>query len=309
MKTLVAKKESEGIRIDRFLAEALDIPRARIQKSLKSGDITRNEEPVKAHALIEEGDVFSFPEALVNPPKIHRNAPPPLEILYEDDDIIILNKPAGLIVHEAGPESADATLVDALLLHNPSIATVGEDDKRPGIVHRLDKDVSGVMVAAKTQAAYDHLKKQFQERSVTKEYLALVYGQLPKDHDEIRLKISRSKNLGRMVAKSVEEEDGKESLTVYDVLERYKTATYIKVRIETGRTHQIRVHMKAIDHPLVGDKLYMKKRMKNIRPIEMNRIFLHATRLTVTLMNGEDKTVEVPLPKELKSVLKELPKE
>jgi 23S rRNA-/tRNA-specific pseudouridylate synthase len=161
------------------------------------------------------------------------------------------------------------------------------------------------MVIAKNQPAFTHLKRQFMGRHVKKEYTALAYGALPKDHDTIALKIARSKSRRRMVARP-EGQEGKEAITEYDVVARYKTATLARVRTLTGRTHQIRAHFKGIDHPLVGDTLYAKRHMRHIKPIPLARIFLHAGKLTVPLPNGTIKTFESPLPKELGALLSNL---
>jgi 23S rRNA pseudouridine1911/1915/1917 synthase len=229
-----------------------------------------------------------------------------LSILYEDEGVIVFEKPAGVLVH-AAPGHDGETMVDALISHAPHMRGVGEDPMRPGIVHRLDKLASGVMIAAKTQNAFAHLKRQFVERRVQKEYLALVYGKLPRDEGTITFPLVRSKKSGKMVAKPNGGE-GKEAITHYEVIQRFKTATLLRVRIETGRTHQIRAHVRAIDHPLVGDPLYFKKHMRHIRPIKLPRIFLHAERLTIELPNGETKTFIAPLPAELSDLLQILPK-
>lgn len=229
-----------------------------------------------------------------------------LDIIFENDDLIVINKPAGVVVHPAKGHEDEPSLIGEILKRNPEIKNVGDDPSRPGIVHRLDKDVSGLLVIAKNQNAFEFLKSQFQNRTITKEYTALVYGKLPKDHDVITFKIARSKASGKMVARP-ETQEGKEAKTEYDVLKRFKNHTLVRVILYTGRTHQIRVHFQAIDHPLVGDKLYAKKKMKNIRPIEMDRIFLHANKLGFTLPDGTGKIFEIPLPDELKILLNNLP--
>ncbi len=229
----------------------------------------------------------------------------PLSILFENDDVVVFDKPAGVLVH-AAPGLHEPTMVDALLAHNPKMRGIGEDPLRPGIVHRLDKLASGVMIAAKTQGAFTHLKRQFAERHAKKEYLALVYGKLPRDTGTITFPLARSKKTGKMVAKPHGEE-GRDAITHYEVIRRFKIATLMHVRIETGRTHQIRAHFRAIDHPIVGDPLYGKKHMRHIRPIELPRIFLHAERLTIELPGGEIKTFTAPLPQELEALLNILP--
>ena len=297
--------EAEGKRLDHFLTSNMTSTRSQIQKLIEAGSVLVNKNVTKSNRRLETGDVIFYPASEIAT-HTKTEIAPLLEIVYQDDDLLVINKPAGLLVHEAFKDEMRATVVDALLESFPEVAEVGDDPKRPGIVHRLDKDVSGLMVIAKTQTAFEHLKRQFQERTLTKEYLALVYGSLPKDHDIITLKVARSKAKGRMVARP-ESQEGKEAHTEYDVLDRLPTTTYVRVKILTGRTHQIRVHFQAIGYPVVGDKIYKVKGMK-FRPIELDRLFLHATRLTVRLMNGKEKTFEVGLPDELERLLRSLKK-
>jgi 23S rRNA pseudouridine1911/1915/1917 synthase len=307
MPKIIITKEEAGQRIDQALTDRFDFSRSKIQKLIKSEEVTVNNEAIKTKYLLEENDEIFFPEPeSLAPPKKTGEAPV-LDVLYEDDDLMVINKPAGLIVHDAMEDSIDPSVVDGVLALHPEIQNVGEDSKRPGIVHRLDKDVSGTMVVAKTQEMFEALKDQFKTRTVGKEYLALVYGHLPKDHDTIKLKIARSSAKGRMVARTGDQE-GKDALTEYDVLEEFKNNTYAKIKTHTGRTHQIRVHLYAIDHPLVGDKLYKKKKMRHVRPVDINRIFLHAHKLSIQLKDKTKKTFISPLPEELDSLLKKLPK-
>ena len=294
-------QESEGKRLDHFLTLNMETTRSQIQKLIEAGSVMVNQEVARSNRRLEEGDVVSYPDP-EQATQEKKEIAPLLEILFEDDDMLVINKPAGLLVHEAFKNEMRATVVDALLKSFPEVSDVGDDPKRPGIVHRFDKDVAGVMAIAKTQAGFDHLKAQFQERTLTKEYLALVYGSLPKDHDIITFKVTRSKAKGRMVARP-ESQEGKEAHTEYDVLEHLRTTTYVAVKILTGRTHQIRVHFQALGYPIVGDKLYKVKGMK-FRPIELNRLFLHAHKLTVRLMDGKEKTFEAGLPDELENLLR-----
>ncbi|MBI4437492.1 RluA family pseudouridine synthase [Candidatus Uhrbacteria bacterium] len=300
----VTQKQSNE-RLDRFLTSTMETTRSQIQKLIEAGSVLVNREVAKSNRRLEEGDVIFYPEVELSAHKKTETAPL-LEIVYQDDDVLVINKPSGLLVHEAFKDEMRATVVDALLESFPEVAEVGDDPKRPGIVHRLDKDVSGLMAIAKTQAGFDHLKHQFQARTLTKEYLALVYGALPKDHDVITLRVTRSKSKGRMVARP-ESQEGKEAHTEYDVLERLPTTTYVRVKILTGRTHQIRVHFQALGYPIVGDKLYKVKGMK-FRPIELSRLFLHASKLTLRLMDGREKTFEAGLPDELERLLRSLKK-
>lgn len=305
MLRLTAAKADVGKRLDLLLVEKLGISRTKIQKLIKEGYVTLNGKLPTAHVSIEGKDkivVSEMPEEAASAQPL-----PQLDIIYKDADVIVVNKPAGLLVHEAREGSREPTLCDAVVAAYPEVKGVGEDPRRPGIVHRLDKLVSGVMVVARTPEAYIHLKEQFKSRAAHKEYVALVYGRIAKHADTIRLKLARSKTKGRMVARP-EEAEGKEAITHFEVLERFKTTTLLRVRIETGRTHQIRTHFLAIDHPVVGDPLYRKKRMKNIHPIELNRVFLHAAKLTLELPSGQTRTFGAPLPPELGAILKTLPK-
>ncbi len=302
----IIEPQDEGKRIDAFLAETLTVSRGIIQKQLKAGDILVNAHICKPHHRLESGESVFIPDP--QDPPIHSLLPkdiPKLHILFENHDILVIHKQAGLIVHPQDATSQEPTLVTALLAHDPAIAHVGENPLRPGIVHRLDKDVSGVMVIAKTQESFQALKEQFQHRTVYKEYIALVYGKLPKDHDIIDRKIARSKARGRMVARPNSQE-GKEAKTEYNVTQRFKNHTLAHVILPTGRTHQIRVHFHAIDHPLVGDKLYKKTYMKHIRPIPLDRIFLHAYQLRIKLLDGTETVFTDPLPESLKELLTHL---
>lgn len=306
MPKIIATEREAGIRLDQMLAEHLNISRSKIQKLIKLGSITVNNKICKPNHTVETKDKIDFPKTETALFKKNLKDAPALEVLYEDDNLIVINKPAGLIVHPAMEEDPQPTIVDAVLKIHPEIQTIGDDPSRPGIVQRLDKDVSGVMVIAKTQEMFDNLKQQFKNRSVKKEYLALVYGKLPKDHDTIKLLIARSKTKGRMVARPADQK-GKEALTEWDVIKEFKNTTYTKIKIQTGRTHQIRVHFSAIDHPLVGDKLYKKRKMRHVKPIEINRIFLHAHKLSIKLKDGSQKTFTSPLPAELETILQNQP--
>jgi 23S rRNA pseudouridine1911/1915/1917 synthase len=214
------------------------------------------------------------------------------KIIYEDENYLVINKPVGLLVHKA-PGSAEPTLVDWLIKHDPKIKTVGDNpDLRPGLVHRLDKETSGVMVIAKTAAAFEDLKKQFAAREVKKEYRAWVYGKIAKDQGEINFSIERSKDQPRMAAKPTGQ-SGKAALTEYLVLERKPHLTLVRVRPQTGATHQIRVHFFALGHPVVGDPLYQIKRYKKQA---VTRMLLHARSLGFRDLEGEwrEFTIEPP---------------
>lgn len=248
-----------------------------------------------------------------------------IPIIYEDENCLVINKPAGLAVHGGG-NIKEETLVDWLIDKYPEIKNVGEDLNRPGIVHRLDMDVSGLMVIAKNNESFQDLKRQFKERKTEKEYSALVYGKVSKDGDLINFPIKRSKDGNKMAAlpKNTEElltrrhpknrDKGniggffkaREAITEFTVIQRFVNYTLLKIRIKTGRTHQIRVHFFAYGHPLVGDDLYFTKKTKDKNAkINLGRVFLVASRLSFTDRKGEKKEFKIDLPDEL---IKKLPK-
>lgn len=212
-----------------------------------------------------------------------------LEILYEDADILAVHKPAGLLVHAAASSPGEETLADLF----PDCE----------IVHRLDRDTSGVLVLAKNASAAEMLKSQFKNRLAHKTYLALVYGKVAKDEDTIRFAIARGKT-GRMAARP-QNAEGREAITHFSVLKRFRTTTLLELTIETGRTHQIRAHLFGYGYPVVGDPLYAR-RLRKIRPLELTRPFLHASELRITLPSGTEKTFVAPLPEELHEVIKSL---
>lgn len=289
-------------RLDKVLSDILDASRAKIQRAIKDGSILVNGEQVATKHLVSQEDDIQADMSAFETKKSEHPAPK-LDILYEDDDVIVVNKPAGLIVHET-ETSDEPTLVDGLIAHDPAIASVGDKAERAGLVHRLDKAASGVIIAAKNQAAFDHLKKQFKNRLVKKTYSVLVHGKMEDDTGTITLPISRAKSTGRMAAKP-ESQGGKPAITHYDVIEQFPHHALLDVVIETGRTHQIRAHFFALGHPVAGDTLYKQKSQKLM---EMGRLFLHARELTIMLPSGEEKTFTAPLPEELQEVLKDIPK-
>jgi len=235
----------------------------------------------------------------IPPPQIDEILPDPipLTVLYEDADVIVINKPAGMVVHPA-PGHPRGTLANALLAHVPGISVGGS--QRPGIVHRLDKDTSGLIVAAKTDRGRTALVTQWEDRSVEKTYLALVTGSVADEEATIDAPIGRDpKNRQRMAVLR----SGRPAVTHFRVLERFPNATLLELTIETGRTHQIRVHLAFIGHPIVGDQLYGKVRPKDPR---IDRQFLHASALAFQLPDGAALRLEAPLPDDLQSVLEKL---
>lgn len=237
-----------------------------------------------------------------------------ISILYEDNDVVFINKPSGMLVHDDGKNN-EPTVVDWVIAHYPETASVGEPQilsngmtvDRPGIVHRLDGDTSGVMVIAKNEDAFVHLKSVFQEREATKIYRAFVYGVVKKDKDVINRPIGKSSTDPRLrSAQRGARGAMRDAVTEYQVLARGKEHSYLELHPKTGRTHQIRVHLKAVNHPVVCDGLYAPKQ----RPaLGFSRLALHALRLTLMLPSGEEKTVEAPLPEEFTDAEKLLAKE
>ncbi len=230
------------------------------------------------------------------------------EIIKKTKEYIVINKPADVLVHGAEHIKEDS-LTEAMLKDFPELAKVGEDPMRPGLVHRLDKLASGLMVIARTPESFWNLKEQFQKRTTDKFYTALVFGAIKKEEDDINFPIKRSAKGFRMAAipgtvDGEKNEEGRISATHFEVIKRYKNFTLLKVKIKTGRTHQIRVHMAAYGHPLVGDDLYStsKTRIKN-KKLGLKRIFLVADRLEFTDLKGERKKFEIGLPAELENFL------
>ncbi|PIR69248.1 MAG: RluA family pseudouridine synthase [Candidatus Niyogibacteria bacterium CG10_big_fil_rev_8_21_14_0_10_46_36] len=228
-----------------------------------------------------------------------------MQIIYEDSDIIAVNKPAGVSVHPDRHHPSD-TLIQMIAGQFPEIEGVGEDPLRPGVVHRLDKDTSGVLVVARNQEAFDYLKKQFHMRTVVKEYAALVVGKVKEKKGTIDMPIGRSKNdPTRRAAEGLMRGMVREARTDYEVIE-YFGGGYTLVRLfpKTGRTHQIRVHMKAIGYPIVCDKLYAGKRF--VCPFGLNRHFLHASTLEIALPQSGKIRLEADIPVDLERVLEGL---
>ena len=273
--------ELDQERLDQALVKlSPDRSRGQWQKLIKSGavliDGTANTSP---HAPVREGSEVRVVEVVASPVAKPSFKPlPALDIIAETDDWLVLNKAAGVLVHPAA-SSDEPTLVDALLKRYPEIAKVGGEPERPGIIHRLDRDVSGLMIVAKTERAFEELKRQFQQREIKKKYLALVHGEVAKDSGDIRFKLARSTTKGRMAARpETEETEGKAAWTHYTVLERLPGASLLAVDIFSGRTHQIRAHLFALGHPVVGDTLYLQRNTN--RRHEAPRLMLQSTDLS-----------------------------
>ncbi|HHU82200.1 MAG TPA: RluA family pseudouridine synthase [Firmicutes bacterium] len=289
------KPEEEGERIDRLLSVMEWAPsRAYIQKLLKNGKVFVNGSPVKASYRLAPGDEIIVEENEPAPAGV-KAQPLPLDILYEDEDLVVIDKPRGMVVHPA-PGNQENTLVNALLAHCRELSGIG-GVARPGIVHRLDKDTSGVLVAAKNDFTHLALARQFQQRTMTKKYLALVHGRVSLPEGEINAPIGRHPVHRKKMAVLP---NGKPAVTRYRLLEYAGSCSFLEITLETGRTHQIRVHMQHIGHPLVGDGLYGRKREQS--PLAGQA--LHAAVLGfVHPRTGHYQEFTAPLPPEMEETI------
>ena len=285
-----------GERLDKFVSRKLmQFSRARLQKLIGEGYVLVNGTAARPALKLNAGDKLTV---TIPPPPPSSLSPEdiPLKIIYEDDDLLAIDKPAGLTVHPA-PGHPSHTLVNAILSHFPHLADMG-DSLRPGIVHRLDKDTSGVMLVAKNATAQAKLQEQFKSRAVEKTYLALVKGHLAPERGMIEAPIGRHpSNRKKMAVVS----RGREARTMYQVVRYIGNYTLLEVKPETGRTHQIRVHLAAIGYPVMGDALY------GVKSPLLSRQFLHAHRLKIKLpSSGEFKEFMSPLAEDLERVLGEM---
>ncbi|MEK7216122.1 MAG: RluA family pseudouridine synthase, partial [Chloroflexota bacterium] len=262
---IVLTVDTAGIRLDLFLAGRVGLSRSHLQRLIEQNCVLVNGQPGKASRKVDPGDSIAFRLSVVasNPP---RPESIPLHVVYQDDDLLVVDKPAGLTVHPA-PGHPDGTLVNALLALAPGIESAEGAPERPGIVHRLDKDTSGLLVVAKHLRAHEFLSNQFRDRSMTKQYLTLVEGQLTPEHGAIEAPIGRDSLRRQRMAVM---DQGKPARTTYRVLKYLRDHTLILAGLETGRTHQIRVHFAAIGHPVVGDPVY------GHRTAWCSRQFLHS---------------------------------
>jgi 23S rRNA pseudouridine1911/1915/1917 synthase len=304
--TFTVPDDSEGVRLDRFLVSVLaDRSRSQIQRLIKEGHVRVGGHDARANQAVKIGQqvTVDIPEPVEPSPGPEAL---PLPIVYQDQDLIVVDKPAGMVVHPAAGH-ASGTLVNALLHHVDDLSGIG-GEKRPGIVHRLDRGTSGLMVVAKHDAAHEELARQFQEREVEKEYIALVWGEVMAGR-RIDEPIGRDPaNRKKMSARA---RRSREAVTRIVRAERVKTLTLAHVAIHTGRTHQIRVHLSAIGHPIVGDPLYggVHRRVPgDLRAVtHLERPFLHAARLAFKHpSDGRRMEFTSELPEDLQRVLDEL---
>lgn len=288
----------KGLRLDQYLIKNLEVPisRSRIQSLIKTGSVIVNQEPAKAHYKVKQNDIV-----LINiPPASRTEVLPqelPLEIVFEDDDLLVLSKPAGMVTHPAGTQYSH-TLVNALLNYGCQLSTINGPLRR-GIVHRLDKDTSGLLVIAKNDFAHQKLAQQFRKHTVKRKYIAMVKGGVAHNEGEIDLPIGRHpQNRKKMVVSFLKK--SRNALTRYRVLKRYKNVSLLELSPYTGRTHQLRVHLKFCGHPILGDKRYGKTS-------DFSRLALHATILGFRHPRTEEFVeFQSNIPESFKSFLREL---
>lgn len=300
--TFAAEKQDVGTRIDVFLAENMeDLSRSGVQKLIDEGMITLNGGKTKANYKLREKDIIDVTvpevkEVEILPEDI------PLDILYEDADVIVVNKPQGMVVHPA-PGHTSGTLVNALMFHCGDDLSGINGEKRPGIVHRIDKDTSGVLMIAKNDMAHQSLAAQLAEHSITRKYNAVVYNGFNEDEGTVNKPIGRNPQDRKKMA--VTEKHSRHAVTHYRVIERMEKFTLIEAQLETGRTHQIRVHMTYIGHPLLGDPVYGPKK----QPVSLEGQALHARVLGfIHPRTGEYMEFEAPLPPHFEALLERLRK-
>jgi 23S rRNA pseudouridine1911/1915/1917 synthase len=286
-------------RLDKYLANALpEVSRSQLQRLIRDGKVILDGQTARASATVAPGMVVSVYLALQS---VETKAPNPeainLSIVFEDDQVLVVNKPAGLVVHPAAGH-AQGTLVNAILAHCPEL-TAGERD-RPGIVHRLDRDTSGLVVVAKTDAAFTSLRQQFKNREIEKTYLALVHGQAPAPAGVVDVPLARDPNNRKRMGVVA---GGRAARTGFRVVETLGDYSLLEVSLETGRTHQIRVHLSWLGVPVVGDTVYGHHR----RDLGIQRQFLHAWKLVFSHpSDGRPISLEAPLPSDLSEVLAKL---
>lgn len=298
LETVTAEAEDAGTRADVFLAAKLGVSRSNMQKLLEDGRVKRGEKIIKANYKVRAGEMFVVdipePEPIEAVPE---NIP--LNIIYEDDDVVVLNKARGMVVHPA-PGNYTSTLVNALLYHCSNLSGINSAI-RPGIVHRLDKDTSGIMIVAKNDAAHISLSQQIQSKTAVRTYLAVVRGNIKTDSGTIETQIARDKTDRKKMA--VVKDGGRDAITDYEVLERFGKYTLVRCKLRTGRTHQIRVHMEYLGYPLVGDPKYSP--MKTPFGIKGQALHSHTLEFTHP-RTGERMKFEAPLPEDMHKIITRL---
>lgn len=299
---LKIRPDEAGQRLDRYLTSRLNtLSRTAVQQLITDSAVLVNGRPSKpGYTLRVSDEVLVIQGNMRTPPSTARPQAIPLDIVYEDRDLLVVNKAAGMVVHPAAGHYED-TLVNAILAHYPDLQGVG-GDLRPGIVHRLDKDTSGLIIVARNAQTLAALTEQMKRHEIIKRYLALVEGIVPLDQGSIDAPIGRDPRQRQQMA--ITAKGSREARTHFRVLQRFARHTLLLIQLETGRTHQIRVHLKAIGHPVVGDPVYGPRDTRHGPALD--RQFLHAYQLTFTHpITGKLLELEAPLPADLKSVLEQ----
>ena len=296
----VVAPEEAGVRIDRYLSDQCqDISRSYLQKLLKEQSVLVEEKPVKSNYKVNAGDRISLTLPEIREPEIMPEEIP-LDIVYEDKDIILINKPKGMVVHPAAGHYS-GTLVNGLMSHCRSELSGINGVMRPGIVHRIDMDTTGVLIVCKNDMAHNSISEQLKEHSITRKYAAIVHGVIKDDEGTINAPIGRHPIDRKKM--SINEKNGRDAVTHYRVLERFRQFTYIECQLETGRTHQIRVHMASIGHPLLGDSVYGPAKC----PFRLTGQTLHAGVLGIIHpRTGEYMEFTAPLPDYFEELLRKL---
>jgi 23S rRNA pseudouridine1911/1915/1917 synthase len=291
-------------RLDIFLSLKSSLTRSQVQKLIRQGMVTVNSNIERTGYKIKQNDRIELtipdePEGILIPEQI------PIDIIWEDEHIIAVNKPPHMVVYPAAGNTT-GTLMNALLSKCKKFSSVGAP-LRPGVVHRLDKDTSGAIVIAKDDASYFNLIEQFKKRTIEKHYLAILYSNVKTDHGEIKASIGRSVSNRKKM--SVKKEGGKEAITQFEVIKRFKAATLVNVKILTGRTHQIRVHFASISKPVLGDKTYGKKTELKLKDntLTFKRQMLHAYSLKIKHpITGKELKFTAPIPEDMEKAIEEL---
>jgi 23S rRNA pseudouridine1911/1915/1917 synthase len=297
MPTWIVPPDTGRLRLDIFVTSKTKLPRHQVQRLIRDGNVQMDGRPAKSvHEWLRSGNKVTLQKISASKDE----KVPTIVVLKKTNDYLVIAKPAGIAVH-GGLGVRGLTVVDGLLKKFPEIKKIGEDPIRPGIVHRLDKPVSGCMVVACTNKMFQHLKQQFTAREVNKEYIALVYGVVKNDSGTINVPIGRSA-AGRFAAHTKSQEHDRDAVTDWIVQQRFTNATLLILHPATGRTHQLRVHCKFMGHSIVGDEVYLTKKQPHHLP-PLNRLFLHAAKLEFTDLDGTPVKVSCPLPPELTEYL------
>jgi 23S rRNA pseudouridine1911/1915/1917 synthase len=303
------KSHDSGKRLDTFLAVLHPrYTRGELSRAIESHQATVNHQPTKPGYRLKTGDIITLELPKKTPPTLSSNPDLPVKVIFENPHILVLDKPADIQTHPSATESHN-TVANWLVAHFPAIASIGEDSFRPGIVHRLDKNTSGLLVVAKTQEAFKALKVLFAQRLITKTYLALVYGHLHPAKGVIDKPIARSQSLRKQaIADNQHPTRGtaRKALTEYRVLQSLDSYDLVEAKPKTGRMHQIRVHLASLGHPVVGDTLYTPRNIKRSVTQEFSRHFLHAHQLSFRLF-GNSYEFSSALPADFQTLLNSLP--